>query len=202
MGSLMKPSNRPDPLAPPRDAIALATGYCRDYRIDHAASVQRHELAAKLVARQLEEAGRPGAWAAVDVDAFFARLVGCTAFERDGMGLAFVGMFSWLGLAGHLSVDESKRVLVAARRHVRGLLLSREFLDISLACLGPDHSMGGSGGGGSSPDKHANTTVVPSHQPSGLQNKSPKQGIVPSQGSPQRGRAMQVPSTHTAKPMH
>lgn len=194
------PEGRGPPLT--LDAAAVTAGYCRDYRIDDPASVQRHELTAKLVARQLEHAGRPGDWAGVDVDAFFARLTGCTAFERDGMALAFIGIFTWLALARWISPVEAKRVLHASRRHVRRLLLSREFVDVSLACLGPDDQPIGSGGGGSSPDRQANTTVVPSHQPSALQNRSPRQGTLPSQGSPQRGRATQLPSRHTAKPIH
>jgi hypothetical protein len=202
------PPTLPEERGPPIfDAAGVAAGYCRDYRIDDRASVQRHELAAKLVARQLASDGRPGDWAGVDVDAFFARLSGCTAFERDGMALAFVGIFTWLALSGPLSIADAKRVLHAARRHVRELLLSREFLDVSLACLGPDEpdepdQSIGSGGGGSSPERQANTTVVLSHQPSALQNSSPRQEMLPSQGSPHLGRATQVPSTHTAKPMH
>jgi hypothetical protein len=186
--------------ASPLDPLTVAAGYCRAYRIDDRTSVQRHVLAASLVGRQLESGRPPGDWAAVDVDAFFARLAGCTAFERDGMALAFVGMFTWLALARHIPADDAKRVLHATRRHVRSLLLSRDFLEMNLACL-DDQSIS-SGGGGSSPERQAKTTVVPSHHPSELQKRSPKQGMLPSHGSPQRGRATQVPSTHTAKPMH
>ena len=197
----MKPTHLSTITDPILDATTVAAGYCRDYRIDDPASVQRHELAAKLVARQLEADGQAGAWEQVDVEAFFARLTGCTAFERDGMALAFVGIFTWLALGEHVTVAGAKRVLNAARRHVRGLLLSREFIDVSLACLGPDQPIG-SGGGGSSPERQANTTVMLSHQPSALQNKSPKQETVPSQGSPHLGCAMQVPSMHSENPRH
>lgn len=183
------------------DALRVATGYCRDYGIDAPSPRRRHELAAKLVARQLDAHGHPGDWSRADPAAFFARLSGCTAFECDGMALAFVGMFTWLALVGHLDVDAAKRVLHDTRRHVRALLLCREFLEVSLACLDQPSSPT-SGGGGSSPSRHANTTVVLSHQPSSLQNRSPRQGIVPSQGSPHLGLAMHVPSTHTEKPRH
>jgi hypothetical protein len=143
--------------------MEMAAQYCHEHGIDDVASVQRHRLVESLVSMQLLADGCPGEWGAVDVPAFFARLTGCTVFERDGMALAFVGLYTWLGMSARVSPAVVARRLRQTRRHLGDLVLSREFLAVSLACL---QSVSPIGGGGSSPSRHANTTVVPSQKPS------------------------------------
>ncbi len=68
-------------------------------------------FAVHLAAEHVENVGGPGEWEAFDGEAFYRALPLMKAREKEGVGIALAGFFTWMGALGLVAAEDGVRIL-------------------------------------------------------------------------------------------